>query len=169
MIFSSFRDIWLGQLGIRFDDVEDIFPCSPMQEGMLVAQSKDSRNYRPWSLVEIRVGRDEARLDLVRLQQAWQAVVKRHALLRAVLIDKFPGSSRVMHVILRDPVPSISCVGPTDEAMIRGSQEIGSPGYKKYGLQHHLTICQVDERRAYLRLEVDHTIIDGFSLAYAVG
>ena len=159
----EFRDIWLDRLGIRFEDVEDIFPCSPMQEGMLVSQSKDSRNYRPWFQVEIRVDREEARLDLVRLQQAWQAVVKRHTLLRAVLIDKFPGSNRVMHVILRDPMPNISCFEPKDEAMVKRLQNNGSPSYQKYGLQHHLTICELDERRAYLRLEVDHTIIDGFS------
>ena len=119
----EFQDIWLGRLGIQFDDVEDIFPCTPMQEGILVAQSKDSRNYRTWFAVEIRVCGDEAQLDLVRLQQAWRAVVNRHTLLRALLIDKFPGSSRVMHVILRDPVPSITCLGSKDEAVIKRLRE----------------------------------------------
>ena len=159
----EFRDIWLKRFGIRFEDVEDIFPCSPMQEGIWVAQTKDSRNYRPWFEFEIRVNGDETELDLDRLQRAWRAVVKRHALLRALLIDQFPGSSRVMHVILRDPVPSISCFGPKDEAMVEGLQKSRNPSYQKYGLQHHLTICELDGRRAYLRLEVNHTIIDGFS------
>ena len=155
---DEFRGIWLDRLGIRPEDIEDIFPCSPIQEGILVAQAKEVGNYRSYFELEIQAGRDEARLDLARLQQAWAAVVKQHALLRCLLIENFPGSSRAMQVILKDPVPSISCVSK-EEAM----RKDGVTTYQKHGLQHHLTISQLDERTAYLRIEMDHSIVDGFS------
>jgi hypothetical protein len=35
--------------------------------------------------------------------------------------------------------------------------------YRKYELQHHLTIRQLDKTTAHVRLEMDHSIADGFS------
>jgi hypothetical protein len=158
---QEFNDIWISRLGIvQPDDIEDIIPCSPIQEGMLVAQAKDSSNYRSWSCVEICTSEDGARLDLDRLRQAWRAVVKRHALLRALLVHGFPGTSRIMLVILKDPLPGIACLRPTDQAMLTLPQSNGGPAY---GLQHHLTICKLDKTRAYIRLDIDHSIVDGFS------
>ncbi|KAI5457580.1 hypothetical protein BGZ63DRAFT_427622 [Mariannaea sp. PMI_226] len=157
----EFREVWLDRLEIRAADVEDIFPCSPMQEGILVAQAKDSRNYRSFVELEVQVrGGEEVRLDLTRLKNAWLAVVRQHALLRCVLVDKFPGSSRPMHVILRDPQPSMSVVSrdETDQPM-----NATAAAYGKYDLQHHVTIREIDERRAHVRLEMDHSIVDGFS------
>ncbi|PHH89906.1 hypothetical protein CDD83_4996 [Cordyceps sp. RAO-2017] len=171
-VFSSYEDIeefqnvWLDRLGIlRLEDVEDIFPCSPMQEAILVSQAKDSNNYRPWSLYEIKVRGEGARLDMARLQQAWQAVVRRHGLMRAIFVDGLPGSDGTMHVVLRDPSPSISVLEEAGEAMVSRLRNMDDTGasYPKLGLQHHVTICQLDAATAYMRLDINHTISDGFS------
>ena len=83
--FDSYRDLdrfhdsTLVELGLRPEDVEDVYPCSPMQEGILASQSRDPAAYRVCSVFEV-VPAPNARIDCARLQQAWRAVVRRHSL-----------------------------------------------------------------------------------------
>jgi non-ribosomal peptide synthase protein (TIGR01720 family) len=160
---DEFRESWLDQLHITLNDIEDIFPCSPVQEGMLLARSRDHTLYQPWSLIEVRAHAQEVPLNVDRLVQAWSVVVLRHSLLRAIFIDRFPGSDRVMQVILKNPNPAIRILRPEDEKLIRTQSNAHSPAYGEYELRHCLTICVVDTTRAYLRFEADHAIIDGYS------
>jgi len=161
---DRFRDDTLAELGLRPEDIEDVCPCSPMQEGILASQSRDPTAYRVCSIFEA-VPAPNARVDCARLQQAWRAVVRRHSLLRALLVDNVPGSSGTTHVVLRDPQPSISvfqaagvAVGPE---LFRARY---SPADQQAnGLQHHLSICQLGDEKVYLCLDINHAIIDAHS------
>ncbi len=94
----------------------------------------------------------------MRLREAWLAVVKQHALLRCLLVENFPGSNRPMHVILRGShTKHILC------AERRSFKKYGRVVYQEHGLRHHVTISELEEKTAYFRLEIDHSIIDGFS------
>ncbi|UKZ48294.1 NRPS [Trichoderma virens] len=104
---DEFHRIW-SQLAFQHANIEDIFPCSPLQEGILVSQAREETNYQRWVELEVRVNGDNC-LDIDKLKTAWKAVVKRHALLRAIVFDTFPGTNKMMHVVLKDPTPSISC------------------------------------------------------------
>jgi NRPS condensation-like uncharacterized protein len=159
---EEFQKVWVDRHAIEPKEVEDIFPCSPIQEGILLAQAKDERNYRSYVEFELQVsGQDGNELDLVRLQQAWRAVVRQHELLRCIIMDSIPGIDHAMHVVLRDPVPSITCFSKHDADVNGISKDTTS--YRKYELQHHLTIRQLNETTAHVRLEMDHSIADGFS------
>ncbi|KAK5991451.1 Nonribosomal peptide synthetase dtxS1 [Cladobotryum mycophilum] len=151
----EFRETNLVELKIKPEDVEDIFPCAPLQEGIMIAQAKESTNYQRWFELEVQVSGEQARLEEVRLETAWKTVVKRHQLLRALLFDHFPGSGKMMQVILKDPIPSISWVEKEEAVVVKGLQ--------KHDLQHHLTIYKLDDRTARLRFEMNHAITDGFS------
>lgn len=162
MAFQSYSDIaefknqMLPRLGLSgANEIEEIYPCSPMQEGILLAQAKDTKNYR--SIFGIEISGDG--ISASRIQRAWQAVVKRHSLLRALVTDSLPGSSRAMLIVLRDPIPGVSYYQGKDGA---GPYD-GPISYQKQGLQHHMSIFHIDDRRAYLRLEINHVIIDGYS------
>ncbi|KAH0592368.1 Nonribosomal Peptide Synthetase [Metarhizium humberi] len=149
---QEFRNQTLVQLGVEPLDVEDIFPCAPLQQGIILAQAKEEANYLRWCDIEIELDANQ-QLDRAKLTDAWKAVVKRHAMLRAVLVDDFPGSSRPMHVVLKDPELGISW----------GAETMYFPDFNKYGLQHRLQVCSFGERRARLRLHMNHAITDGFS------
>ncbi|KFH45123.1 Nonribosomal peptide synthetase-like protein [Hapsidospora chrysogenum ATCC 11550] len=155
LVIDLFRDTTLSRIGVQPGDIEDIFPCAPLQEGILLAQAKDSANYQRWSDIEISMNADGLQLEQSRLTQAWKAVVKRHALLRAVLVESFPGSSRAMHVVLKDPEPSITWDVSTKPSENRY--------FDKYSPQHHVHVYEADGRRARLRFYSNHAIIDGFS------
>lgn len=172
LAFSSYKDLdafvveTLPGLGVNADDVEDIYPCSPMQEGILASQSKDPHAYRICVVVEATFAKG-ADVDCTRLERAWKAVVRRHSLLRTLLVHNVPGSPGITNVVLKSPQPSISTFKATASEAIniawfraRYDPVIG----QESGLQHHLSICQVEEnQRVYLCLDINHAIMDGQS------
>lgn len=155
---AEFRDDTLSQLGIKnLDDIEDIFPCSPMQDGMLMTQAKDPNMYRTVNIFRFSTGKGGRPVNLGRLREAWRAVVRQHSLLRAIFVDQFPGKAETMHVILRDPVPEVKMLATIDEHT-QGQKEHSKPQ-----LQHSLSIVPQSETEVSLVLEINHAIIDAFS------
>lgn len=147
-------------------DIEDIYPCSAMQEGILVSQGKDPENYRTVLTIESFVSTENGCVDIVKIEQAWRAVVRRHSLLRAVLVENVPGAKGTMQIILRDPEPRISILSQMTRSTYSESHSDSavSVSYTPNGLQHHLSIYQVDAENALLTLEINHAITDGYSV-----
>ncbi|PHH63093.1 hypothetical protein CDD81_6338 [Ophiocordyceps australis] len=166
LAFSSYDSIHefqirlLPELGITGpDQVEDVFPCTGIQEGMLLAQAKDSANYRSALSFDIRTTKPGQVISFDRIEGAWRAVVRRHSLLRAILVDTVPGTGRTMHVVLADPMPDMTFM--TTASKNKSSQAV--VGYQKHQLQHHMTVIRVDETRVQVQLEINHAIVDGYS------
>ncbi|KJK79390.1 hypothetical protein H634G_04981 [Metarhizium anisopliae BRIP 53293] len=164
---DEFRSVTLSQLGLQnAQDIEDIFPCTGLQEGLLFAQFKSLDNYRVVLDFEITATESPGdHVDLLRIERAWQAVVRRHALLHCILVDMVPGSSRTMHVVLKDPKPSISFDQSESETSIDRGLSGGHTRvkYEKYALQHHLSVSSIDEKHVRILFELNHVILDGHS------
>lgn len=171
-VFNSYKDIeefrtrTLPQVNVtELAEIEDIYPCTPMQEGILISQNKDSRIYHSVFGIEITT-KESKPIDAAKIEQAWKAVVRRHPLLRAVLVDTVPSSTSTMNIILRDPNPNIS-VYKGDDSIRTAHERLNGllpPSYQKEGLQHHLTVFQHSESQVYLTLEINHVISDGHSV-----
>ncbi|KAG8420261.1 Nonribosomal peptide synthetase [Metarhizium acridum] len=162
-----FRGRLMPQLGIpHTGDIEDIYPCSPIQEKILKAQDQDVNRSRIFFDFEITASDDSGGVNLARVEQAWRAVVQKHPLLRAMLVDGTPGSDGSLNIILRDPILSLSYIRAGDEAAEkRGCPDEPAPiPYKRNGLQHHLTVRQVNEKHVTLHFEMNHAILDGHSI-----
>ena len=68
-----------------FDAIEDIYPCTGIQEGMLVSQLRSPGQYATNVIWEVGAGTEG--VDVGRLGQAWQDVVARHSILRSFFVD----------------------------------------------------------------------------------
>lgn len=158
--FSAYEDIQafqqelLPKVGIDVSDIEDIFPCSPMQEGILMSQAKHAAAYQ--TQLKMKISTSTKPIDIDHLQEAWRMVVRRHALLRAILIDSFPGTKKTMHIILKNPTPIIYLRAHQDAAVI-------APTLNPDGLQHQLTISRTNDNKADLFLVINHVILDAHS------
>ncbi|KGO62069.1 protein of unknown function DUF4009 [Penicillium expansum] len=62
--------------------VEDIFPCTPLQEGMLSMNAKRAGAYISQNTLELR-----GNVDIRRLERAWQEVVAMTPILRTRVVD----------------------------------------------------------------------------------
>ncbi|KAK6216877.1 non-ribosomal peptide synthetase [Colletotrichum tabaci] len=69
------------------DDVEDVFPLSPMQDSLALSLARlGGRFYMDEFVWEVQAA-DGSRIDMDRLEQAWEAVVARHQALRTVFVE----------------------------------------------------------------------------------
>ncbi|KAI3396521.1 hypothetical protein diail_12045 [Diaporthe ilicicola] len=86
------------QLGIEESDIEDIYPCTPLQEGLL-AVSQDAKG----SYVAQMVHELSPDTDLLRFQKAWSVVLDDWPILRTRffpwLLDD--GSVRLMQAVVK--------------------------------------------------------------------
>lgn len=86
------------QLRIPVEKIEDIFPCTPLQEGLLALSSKRKGEYITTNVVEV----SSARVDLLRFKAAWEMVYKHNSILRA-RITHIEGYG-LFHVVLDESV-----------------------------------------------------------------
>jgi amino acid adenylation domain-containing protein/non-ribosomal peptide synthase protein (TIGR01720 family) len=66
--------------------VEDAYPCSPMQSGLLVSTSKNTAFYAAYTLHHV-TPRDGRAVDATRLANAWRRIVQYHPILRTIFIE----------------------------------------------------------------------------------
>jgi aryl carrier-like protein len=161
----------LARQNLALDDVEDVFPCSGLQQGILISQKKDPGAYWIGLIFEVvpsPAARSEP-INIQRLQQAWQSVVRRHSLLRAIIIEQASGGSKPVHVVLKDPVPNVKVFSANvDEAYVTRTlfQSLGAPSTLPYDqLQHHLSICQLQGGKIFILLHINHVIADAMALS----
>lgn len=143
------------------NSIEDILPCIAIQERMLETRAKNPQIYVTKLGLEIR-SRDNDSVDFQRIQQAWQAVVRHHSLLRAVFVRRSPEEGGSYQIVLKDPAPSISLLRQEYQRSATSKQLMGA-SFSAPGLQHHLSVYQTDEARAYLHFEFNHALADGQS------
>ena len=161
---DRFQSETLSEINIKPKDIEDVYACIPMQEGILASQSRDLNAYRVCAVIEA-VSTNNQTIDCIRLQKAWETVVQRHSLLRTLLVRDVPGSMGICNVVLNNPPPSVSffkAAGDVvDISLFRG--HYNPIKEQERGLQHHLAICQLDNEKVYLCLDINHAIIDAHS------
>jgi len=153
----------LKDLKIALQDVEDVYPCSPMQSGLLLSQMRNPEKYAYSAIFHISP--NQLNIDAQRLQDAWQSVICRHSTLRTIFIDTVGDESLMDQVVLRcaqglvEVLPS----GTYESALasMRGLEPLTNPRDKP---PHRFTICAVTGGSVLCRLDISHAISDGSSM-----
>jgi amino acid adenylation domain-containing protein len=156
-----------SQLGVcQLADIEDIYPCSPMQEGMLLAQSKSTNLYN--SHVVWRVINPSGKVDIYQIQRAWQALVQRYQILRTRFIEASGAAGTYLQVVLSQQVPSIRCLQVESLDDICLPEAVGPMNNQDTTNSSYFTLYQTATGGTYIRLAVNHAIYDGDSFAILV-
>jgi hypothetical protein len=154
----------LPALGISMDNVEDIYPCSPSQRGMLIAQAKQAHSYNTsvtWK-IQLLNNKQGHMLDLRLLRAACCQVIERHAGLRTIFIDSPSPDSYMDQVVLKQVKPE-AVIKQLSESAFSPLLEAQSGGWPKGQLMHRMNLCKMEdggEGEALLRLDISHTIMD---------
>ncbi|GFF57195.1 nonribosomal peptide synthetase 12 [Aspergillus udagawae] len=156
--------ITLPSLEISLDNVEDIYPCSPSQRGMLIAQAKKTNNYNAsvtWQ-IQSRENATSGKLNFQRLYDACCQVIQRHAALRTVFVDSSSPESYMDQVVLRHVRPE----AVIKQSVMSESDQLPAGrlgGWPKGQLMHQFHLCRVKndtDEQLLLRLDMSHTIMD---------
>jgi hypothetical protein len=156
------------RIGIKGpDEVEDIYPCSPTQEGILIGQLRDPKSYMFHIIFEIKHAKSETGVSIERLMNAWQQVVDRHAALRTIFVQStYKGGAYDQLVIKHVPHGGIQIECDDSDAL----SELQAVGLlklnkqRKRALPHQVTICKTFTGRVLMKMEINHAVIDGGSI-----
>jgi amino acid adenylation domain-containing protein/non-ribosomal peptide synthase protein (TIGR01720 family) len=148
-------------------DVEDIYPLSPMQEGMLLhtLMAPDSGVYLEQTTFEL-----EGVLDAPALRRSWERVVERHGALRTRF--SWEGQARPLQVVER------GVTLPWDEEDWRGRhadeqaerfEELSREDQERgFDLDHapllRIRLIRLQEERYRLVWSFHHALLDGWCL-----
>ncbi|KAK7987126.1 hypothetical protein PG988_002114 [Apiospora saccharicola] len=139
--------------------VEDIYPCSPMQQGLLVSQSLSSTSVYEYCHV------------MERFADAWARVVQRHSSLRTIFLESTQGGGLYDQVVLKSYIPSNTTISRcSSEEDVQGIfQQSTAVALNARKPPHRLTICAVGEDKLICQLQINHAIVDGGSIANMLG
>ncbi|KAF1848737.1 nonribosomal peptide synthase [Cucurbitaria berberidis CBS 394.84] len=159
----------LSGMGITESDVEDVYPCSGMQEGLLLSQTKDAGFYAAATLHEIKTPNGPLLWESV--VDAWRQVVRRHPALRTVFLENVGAKEGLYNqVVLKDiaaNIVHIKCENELDA--VRHIEEQRSVSYNNGRCPNHrFTICNTEDGRTFCSLEISHAIMDGHSMSMLV-
>ncbi|KAL4869849.1 hypothetical protein BDV12DRAFT_195858 [Aspergillus spectabilis] len=165
---KALQDEILPEVGIRTQDVEDIYPCSPIQQGILMSQVKSPSEYFIQQSFEIKpaASSDEVRID--RLLAAWQILVDRHPMLRTRFVRSASGSSERMfdQVVLRSSKAAMNHKRCSDDELA-GHLAVKSNLDDRHvdkQIGHKLTVYTTPSNRTFGQIIMSHALVDASSL-----
>lgn len=143
------------------EDIEDVYPCTSVQNGMLIAHARDSRFYEVHYCLEIMSVKHEVPIDTQRLEKAWRDVVRRQPALRTVFFES-PYSNGAFHqAVLREHLADVVHIASEDDKLLQtllSQQSINFDGPRP---PNRLTICTTSAGRVFIGVEILHTMSDG--------
>jgi amino acid adenylation domain-containing protein/non-ribosomal peptide synthase protein (TIGR01720 family) len=156
--------------GATIENVEDIYPVSPMQQGLLLTQMKHPELYMYHAILEVQCADGSQTIDPRRLAEAWQVVVHRHPALRTIFIDSLARDGSKTQVVLKTKPGRIQFATDCDDAEIAKELRTQSGIDCREALPpHRMTICKTKTGRVWLKLELSHAINDGTSITNILG
>jgi amino acid adenylation domain-containing protein/non-ribosomal peptide synthase protein (TIGR01720 family) len=160
----------LDQLPLAGPQIDDIYPLSPMQQGMLFhtlyAQGDDT--YVNQLAVDVEG------LDVPRFSEAWQATLQAHDILRSGFIWQ-NGSQAPLQVVRRSVDLPLTVLDWRDRSPAEQDVATFAAGDRQQGFDltqaplMRLTLIRLDEQRYHLIYTNHHILMDGWSNAHLLG
>ncbi|MFJ8139473.1 non-ribosomal peptide synthase/polyketide synthase [Streptomyces sp. NPDC096013] len=163
----------VGELESAVSGLEDVWPLSPLQEGLLFHSSFDDE-----SGADVYAGQRalalDGLLDVGRLRASWDVVVGRHAILRAGFHRLASGEAvqvvaREVELPWRDADLSGLPEADAEAEAARLSEHELSVGFDLgRGPLLRLLLLRLGERRHRLVMTSHHSVVDGWSLSVLI-
>jgi non-ribosomal peptide synthase protein (TIGR01720 family) len=168
---ARFVSTTLPGIGVlKAGGIEDAYPCSSSQQGMLVSQAKQPTLYHMQIAREVIPLEGQGSADAQRFGVAWQKVVDRHPILRTVFVENMCDDGNFGQVVLKKVIAAVRYVqrdhdDDDETSLAKTLSDCCSNGAGECRPPHRLTIYTMSGGRILLNLEINHTIMDGISLS----
>ncbi|KAI0883623.1 acetyl-CoA synthetase-like protein [Annulohypoxylon maeteangense] len=154
-------------LGLPVHDIEGMYPCSPMQEGLMASLLRDSDTssaYNQTFLLKFAPAGGRA-AESAQLKDIWLRIVRKHAILRTIFVENDAGD--YVQVVLRHTNPVVLIKGNVDQDQLRGTLFESENQLLKSPLDgvplHRLVVCETADKSTYILLTKSHLLTDGMS------
>ena len=147
-------------------EIEDIYPCTPMQDGILASQASNPSLYRSSIRWMIEAG-EGAVVDGNLLLEAWSQVVRRHSILRTAFIQSVSLQSLFSQVVFKSYKPRASLIHCGQDGVFKPLQ--GREALESASIhEHEFTIYRTGPSTAFCQLAINHALFDGASVQVLV-
>ncbi|UNI16433.1 NRPS [Purpureocillium takamizusanense] len=150
-----------GEIGL-----ETAYPCTTVQEGILLAAIRFPESYRIERIFEVAKGTTNDPIDLELLEQAWRDVVAHHGALRTVFAPSVRNGAGFDQIVLT----GVECdIRRLKESARDGKQAVQlleqqqSATFSELRPAHRLTTCSTIDGSVFCKIEIHHSIVDGLS------
>ncbi|KAJ5668857.1 hypothetical protein N7462_009927 [Penicillium macrosclerotiorum] len=141
------------QCGVEKTMIEDIYPCTPLQEILMAFSARSAESYVAQRIAEI-----PKQGSVEKLKEAWNIVIKDSAILRTRVVEfKDHG---FMQVITSEAPQWQSCNSSLDQ-FLEKDQKV--PMSVNMPLSRYSIICDDVSHKTYFVWTVHHAIYDGWS------
>lgn len=158
---AAFKDGLLEAGVTNLSHVEEIYPCSPVQDGILLSQGRSSSHYRMYVMWEIIAPPHRETVSVERLTSAWREVVDRHPILRTRFVRSPSQETQLAQAVLKSsdvPVVHQHSNEPTYPQGLGDGSSLAESGRL-----HQLTVITGNSERVFCKLEMNHAIVDALS------
>ncbi|KAL9058760.1 MAG: hypothetical protein Q9206_001788, partial [Seirophora lacunosa] len=146
-------------------DIEDIYGCSSMQQGLLLSQVKNTGQYMYHATFAVNPINPSTPVSSERLARAWQAVVQKHSSLRTVFIESLSSDGLTDQAVLKKVSPKIELLRADAAYAVEALENKACMSFSEPQPHHRLTICETtNSERIFCKLELSHALCDGTSI-----
>lgn len=117
---------------------------------------------------KVAINSSESAVDVNQLKLAAQRVISRHDILRRYFAESHRDGTSFLQLVLKHVTSGVQLVDFNtleDLKQVTAHEEASG---KAPGLPYLFTICQVPNNDVYLRLDINHALIDGTSTALLI-
>ncbi|PKS13116.1 hypothetical protein jhhlp_000458 [Lomentospora prolificans] len=144
-------------------DIENVFPATPIQQEILIAQSLAPNTCNLHVIFELTAGKAEA-VDSSKICTAWQQTVAKYPALRTVFIESVSEDGLFDAVILRKCSPEMLFIeAELDDHAVLALNTLPPLKSSKAEPRHRLSVCNTEEK-TFLKLEISQAICDMLSI-----
>lgn len=143
---------------VKPEQIQDVFPCTPLQEGLLALTARRAGDYVAQEVFQLR-----PEVDIQRFKAAWQRWIANTPILRTRIVD-LPGEGIAQVVVdesysLPDTVEIDTCQDLDDYVRINNMHAMG------LGVPLMRFQLVVHEQIHYLAWTIHHALYDGWSMS----
>lgn len=173
--FNSDEDLatvmeqFLVPAGIKsWEDVQDMLPCSPIQQGILLSQMKSPSTYWLKETCRVLPTSSSQGVDIDRLANAWRAVVQQHSIMRTIFAATPLHQDRLYQVVLASPEANIQHITCADSDVQRFLDQHSLRDYQPGQPLHRFLIVTTAGGDVYGQFEISHALVDASSVQLLV-
>ncbi|KAI8952013.1 acetyl-CoA synthetase-like protein [Xylaria longipes] len=155
----------IQQMGVAESLVKDIYPCTPMQEGILISSGLDRATYHTVTVWKASAG--DQPMSVQRLHEAWNAVSRAHTVFSTIFTTN-PDSGRYVQVVLAQPNEAALVQAPGSELAAQHLLQMPQTKVLPSRPECFFTICSGTRGDVACRLEMTHALMDALSLPIIV-
>ncbi|KAI6778617.1 Nonribosomal peptide synthetase-like protein [Emericellopsis cladophorae] len=137
-------------------DICNIYPCTAIQDNMLMGNSLDKGAYICSFTARATMSGAVASFDAAKWAMAWNKVVEKHSSLRTVFVESKSRLGHFDQIVLRKVAPPVDII-------TSGVLEPVQVEFQPFEVPHHLGIIQEGPGRCLIVLTMSHAITDGHS------